>query len=183
MKKNFSVFCYTLMFDDFLKDIVCNVLMAFLDVFEIFFLKSVDGMVCIDLERKRNDIAYLTDFFPKLKPQRGKMCPKAECIMSFINKIVTYKNGIERRNFYQFPCLQALEENNFDHLFLLDAHVYRYSSPLQAKKEDLLKRFKDLDELKISDLVKNPFQAEANYGETKATGRTRWLTKGHWSSW
>jgi len=83
-------------------------------------------------------------------------------IMAFISKLDFYKNCFLRLDLNQFPSLKALHENQTDDSRLSDTDLDCYSSRLQALKEDLLIRFKDLKELKIPRLVVNPFQADAN---------------------
>ena len=63
--------------------------------------------------------------------------------MVYIKRTEIYKNNEAIRNVYQFPRLEALERNNFDHSFLLDAKVECVSSHLQALKEDMFERFKN----------------------------------------
>ena len=122
-----------------------------------------------DLESRRADVAYLSDIFKKLnevniKLQGTNMCLiKAKgIIMAFISKLDFYKNCLLRLDLNQFPSLKAVQENQTDDSCLSDTNLDCYSSHLQALKEDLLIRFKDLKELKIPGWVVNPFQADAN---------------------
>ena len=122
-----------------------------------------------DLESRKTDVAYLSDIFNKLnevniKLQGTKMCLiKAKAIiMAFIGKLDFYKNCLLRLDLNQFPSLKALQENQTNDSCLSDTNLDRYSSHLQMLKEDLVIRFKDFKELKIPELVVNPFQADAN---------------------
>lgn len=148
-----------------------NCLRRFYDLYDTIleFLKSVDQIMCNEVENKRPDVAYLSDIFNKLneiniKLQGNKMnLIKAKgIIMAFISKITFYKNSIARRDFHQFPSLQTLEENNEGDLLLLDTDLECYCSHLEALKEDMMTRFKDLNELKIPDWAINPFLADVH---------------------
>lgn len=138
-------------------------------VIDFFKLKLLDETVSTDLESRRADVAYLSDIFNKLnevniKLQGTKMCLiKAKgIIMAFISKLEFYKNCLLRVDLHQFPSLKALQENQTDDSCLSDTDLDCYSSHLQALKEDLLIRFKDIKELKIPEWVVNPFQADVN---------------------
>ena len=138
-------------------------------VIDFFKFKLLDEKVSSDLESRRADVAYLSDIFKKLnevniKLQGTNMCLiKAKgIIMAFISKLDFYKNCLLRLDLNQFPSLKAVQENQTDDSCLSDTNLDCYSSHLQALKEDLLIRFKDLKELKIPGWVVNPFQADAN---------------------
>ena len=61
-----------------------------------------------------------------------------------------------------FSSSQQLRKKQTDDSPLSDTDLYCYSSHLEALKEDLVIRFKDLKELKIPEWVVNPFLADAN---------------------
>ena len=138
-------------------------------VIDFFKFNLLDEKVSLDLESRRADVAYLSDIFKKLnevnmKLQGTNMCLiKAKGIITtFIGKLDFYKNCLLRLGLNQFPSLKAVQENQTDDSCLSDSDLDCYSSHLQALKENLLIRFKDLKELKIPGWVVNPFQADAN---------------------
>ncbi|XP_068234353.1 SCAN domain-containing protein 3-like [Palaemon carinicauda] len=149
-----------------------NCLRRFYDLYDsvldFFKCKLLDEKISTDLENRRADVAYLSDIFNKLnevniKLQGTKMCLiKAKgIIMAFISKLDFYKSCLLRPDLNQFPSLKALKENQTDDSCLSDTDLDCYSSHLQALKEDMMIRFKDLKELKIPEWVVNPFQADA----------------------
>ncbi|XP_068234219.1 protein FAM200C-like [Palaemon carinicauda] len=149
-----------------------NCLRRFYDLYDsvldFFKCKLLDEKISTDLENRRADVAYLSNIFNKLnevniKLQGTKMCLiKAKgIIMAFISKLDFYKSCLLRLDLNQFPSLKALKENQTDDSCLSDTDLDCYSSHLQALKEDMTIRFKDLKELKIPEWVVNPFQADA----------------------
>ncbi|XP_068229546.1 SCAN domain-containing protein 3-like [Palaemon carinicauda] len=149
-----------------------NCLRRFYDLYDsvldFFKCKLLDEKISTHLENRRADVAYLSDIFNKLnevniKLQGTKMCLiKAKgIIMAFISKLDFYKSCLLRLDLNQFPSSKALKENQTDDSCLSDTDLDCYSSHLQALKEDMTIRFKDLKELKIPEWVVNPFQADA----------------------
>ena len=73
--------------------------------------------------------------------------------VSFISKLTLYRQNICRREFYQFPSLQAAPD-------ITDVLLRVYASHIESMKEDMQIRFNDLIQLIIPDWVLSPFTTD-----------------------
>lgn len=126
-----------------------------------FFVQMAKN--CREVETRRTDVAYLSDIFDKLNDidinLRGKKLNfiKAKgIIMGFMTKLSLFENKLSHHELYQFSFLQAMMEVEGK---LCDNDLETYYSHVQALKEDMLTRFKDLSELRVPDWVVTPFLA------------------------
>ena len=120
---------------------------------------------CLKRFNELFDIAYLTDSFDKLNSlnlqlqgQDVNLIYTKSVIISFISKLALYKQNICRREFYQFPSLQAAPD-------ITDAQLRVYASHIESVKEDMQIRFKDLTQLMIPDWVMSPFTTNLQMAE------------------
>ena len=98
----------------------------------------------------KSDISYLADLYEKFNVMnlqlQGNLVTLVKCktvVSSFIGKLKLFKQNIGRREFYQFPRLAEVE--------LSDDDLLAYCEHLEVLKEDMIKRFTDLLELKLHD--------------------------------
>ena len=75
-----------------------------------------------DISIRKHDIAYLADIFDKLNSlnlqlqgQNVNLIRTKSAVLSFINRLTLYKQNLCRREFYQFPYLQAVPDVTDDH--------------------------------------------------------------------
>ena len=104
----------------------------------------------------KSDIAYLTDLYEKFNTMnlqlQGNMVTLVKCktvVSSFIGKLKLFKQNIGRREYYQFPRLAELN--------LTEDDLLAFCEHLEVLKEDMIKRFTDLLELKPPDWIIDPF--------------------------
>ena len=82
----------------------------------------------------------------QLQSQDINLTKTKSVVVSFISKLALYRQNICRREFYQFPSLQAAPD-------ITDAQLRVYASDIEMVKEDMQVQFNDLIQLIISDLV------------------------------
>ena len=139
-----------------------NCLKRFNELFDtiIQFMEDFNPKLGHDISIRKHDIAYLADIFDKLNSlnlqlqgQNVNLIRTKSAVLSFINRLTLYKQNLCRREFYQFPNLQAVPDVTDDQLRV-------YASHIESIKEDMLIRFKDLRELNVPDWVVDPFTAD-----------------------
>ena len=139
-----------------------NCLKRFNELFDtiIKFMDDFNPKLGHDISIRKHDIAYLADIFDKmnslnlqLQGQNVNLIRTKSAVLSFINRLTLYRQNFCRREFYQFPYLQAVPDVTDDQLRV-------YASHIESIKEDMLIRFKDLGELNVPDWVVNPFTAD-----------------------
>ena len=144
-----------------------NCLKRFNELFDtiVQFLDGFNPELSHQIKIRKHDIAYLTDIFDKLNSlnlqlqgQDVNLIKTKSVIISFISKLALYKQNICRREFYQFPSLQAAPD-------ITDAQLRVYSSHIESVKEDMQIRFKDLTRLMIPDWVMSPFTTNLQMAE------------------
>ena len=88
---------------------------------------------------------------------QGNLVTLVKCktvVSSFIGKLKLFKQNIGRREFYQFPRLAEVE--------LSDDDLLAYCEHLEVLKEDMIKRFTDLLELKLHNWIIDPFSLDTD---------------------
>ena len=109
----------------------------------------------------KSDISYLADLYEKFNVMnlqlQGNLVTLVKCktvVSSFIGKLKLFKQNIGRREFYQFPRLAEVE--------LSDDDLLAYCEHLEVLKEDMIKRFTDLLELKLPNWIIDPFSLDTD---------------------
>lgn len=125
------------------------------------FLNEVGcGSLAIEVETRKHDIAYLTDFFSKLNEVQLKLqgcgttlVQSKSVIVAFINKLNFFRVCLERGDLQHFPNLLKA---NLDSK-VGDEQVSRYCGHLENVKMDMETRFHDLSSLHVPDWFIDPF--------------------------
>ena len=101
------------------------------------FLDGFDPELSDEIKIKKHDIAFLSDNFDKLNSlnlqlqgQDVNLIKTKSVVGSFISKLALYKQNICRREFYQFPSLQAVH-------YITDVQLRAYASHLETMSEDM----------------------------------------------
>ena len=78
---------------------------------------------------------------------------KAKCaVESLISKLSVFHRNLGRREFYQFPCLANHPDVSDDQILLYIGHITRL-------QEEIKKRFEDLTNMVVPNLIIDPFVA------------------------
>ena len=124
------------------------------------FLDGFNPELSDEIKIRKRDIAFLSDIFDKLNSlnlqlqgQDVNLIKTKSVVVSFLSKLALYKQNICRREFYQFPSLQAVPD-------ITDGQLRAYASHLESMSENMQIRFKDLTQLIVPDWVMNPFYTD-----------------------
>ncbi|KRX12646.1 Protein ZBED8, partial [Trichinella nelsoni] len=114
------------------------------------------------LKKCKSDIAYMADLFSKfnelnlqLQGNELNLIKTRSVISSFTSKLALFKRNLRRREFYQFPSVAALRENNEVH----DDDIQIYCDHLDVLQKDMQERFHDILKMKIPNWVIDPFSS------------------------
>lgn len=138
-----------------------NCLTRFYNLFQTIleFLQPLDIQLYGELKKRETDIAYLADIFEKLNEvnknlqgEKINFIKSKSIISAFISKLSLFKEKISRREFNHFFKLSSLKQ-------ILDSDLEIYCAHLESLKDDMITRFKDINDLIIPEWVLNPFLA------------------------
>ena len=129
------------------------------------FLKEIDSALADAITSAKHDVAYLCDFFEKMNEMNLKLQGQGMnlirakgIVLSFMSKLTLFKQNLGRHELHQFPKLLELDGEN-----RLDDNVLEiYCLHLDRVKEDMLRRFKYLNDLAVPEWIIEPFLTDVS---------------------